>query len=99
MILDTGSDEIVIKSNRCAGCSGFGYDHDKSSTYKIDTDGPNDGQEFFEYGSGAVRVQRFFDVIHSGPIKGTDAPLTEMISTDISFMHGVDPKTDIQAIV
>jgi len=64
MILDTGSDEIVIKGKGCKGCKGYGYDPKASSTSVKDEQGPNKGLSAFAYGSGPVVAQRVYDTVH-----------------------------------
>merc|ERR1719181_2716493 len=85
MLLDTGSDEIVVKGAKCQGCAGRAYDHDKSSTYKINDpkDDPEHGQEQISYGSGDVWGQHVFDTVHMGPLSGPHMDMLEVGETTI----------------
>jgi len=87
MILDTGSDEIVLKSTNCTGCKGRGLDVNSSTTFQLDSEGPDAGMDYFEYGSGAVLVQRFNDTVHAGPLKGDHMNMMEILKTDVKFFQ------------
>eukprot|EP00746_Dinoflagellata_sp_MGD_P124275 gnl/MRDRNA2_/MRDRNA2_58867_c0_seq1.p1 gnl/MRDRNA2_/MRDRNA2_58867_c0~~gnl/MRDRNA2_/MRDRNA2_58867_c0_seq1.p1 ORF type:complete len:643 (+),score=136.79 gnl/MRDRNA2_/MRDRNA2_58867_c0_seq1:102-2030(+) len=98
MILDTGSDEIVIKSSNCKGCYGYGYDFNASSTAVNDEQGPNTGLSAFAYGSGPVVVQRVNDTVHLGDFQGDGMGIQMIVDTTISFFQQ-DDKTALHAIV
>lgn len=98
MILDTGSDEIVIKSSDCRGCKGYGYDMNKSSTSKLDKQGPNNGLSAFAYGSGPVVCQRVNDTVGLGQFKGDGMGIQMIVDTTISFFTE-DDKGALHAIV
>jgi hypothetical protein len=85
LLLDTGSDEIVVKGAGCRGCRGRGYDTKKSSTYKEDnpTDDPDKGTERISYGSGDVAGKRGFDTVSTGPLHGPGMNILEVRSTTI----------------
>jgi len=98
MILDTGSDEIVIKGKGCQGCSGYGYDMTKSSTGVNDTQGPNKGLSAFAYGSGPVACQRVNDTVHLGDFQGDGLGIQVIVDTTISFFQQ-DDEGALHAIV
>jgi hypothetical protein len=98
MILDTGSDEIVIKGKGCQGCAGYGYDMKKSSTSVNDTQGPNKGLSAFAYGSGPVACQRVNDTVHLGAFEGEGLGIQVIVDTTISFFQQ-DDEGALHAIV
>jgi len=88
MLLDTGSDEIVVKGIECissGGCQGRSYDHTMSSTYNISAPegDPKKGKEEVSYGSGDVMGQHVFDTISTGPLKGPQMDFLEVHETSI----------------
>lgn len=98
MILDTGSDEIVIKGKGCQGCSGYAYDFEESKTGVKDEYGPNKGLSAFAYGSGPVTCQRVNDTVRMGEFEGKGMGMQMIIETSISFFQQ-DDKTSLHAIV
>lgn len=102
MLLDTGSDEIVVKGSKCmtAGCQGRAYDHMKSLMYRINApeDDPKKGREAVSYGSGDVWGQHVKDTVSFGPLKGHDMDLLEVQETTISeFSETTDTALEIIA--
>jgi len=100
MLLDTGSDEIVVKGAKCKGCKGRSYDHAKSSTYVINkpADDPQEGKEEVSYGSGDVWGQHVFDTISTGPLKGPNMDILEVTETTIQeFAETTDVALEVIA--
>jgi len=93
MLLDTGSDEIVVKGKDCRGCQGHAYDHNASSTYEINQPegDPEAGKEEVSYGSGDVWGQHVFDTISTGPLKGPHMDLLEVRETSIQEFADTAP--------
>merc|ERR1719160_2389264 len=85
MILDTGSDEIVVKSSDCKGCKGYGYNFKESKTGVLDLQGPNTGLSAFSYGSGPVVCQRVNDTVRMGEFVGKGLGIQMIVDTTISF--------------
>jgi len=90
MLLDTGSDEIVIKSSNCRGCKGRGYNHNESSTYVEETLGPDNGVVSMSYGSGDVIGQRGFDTVHTGPLSGEHMPIVRVQESNIDMFEDTE---------
>lgn len=87
MLLDTGSDEIVIKSSDCQGCKGRGYNSKMSRTYLNETNGPQKGLTSMSYGSGDVIGQRGFDTVHTGPLSGHNLPIVYVKESNIDMFQ------------
>lgn len=87
MLLDTGSDEIVIKSHDCMGCTGRGYDYNTSTTYTEENNGPDKGMVSMSYGSGDVIGQRGFDTVHTGPLSGMNMPIVRVKESNIDMFE------------